>query len=244
MKKFWLIFNLIVSLALWALCGFCFVVQTNSLIPYVILQIVIFIVISAVCLYLSFIFHEVGHVFFGAICKMGVKINKFSLLSPSFSCSVNPQTDKGIKWRYFITTIGGLLFNLALIVFGGLCLKIEVLIWFCPFLPTSFYVFLLNLLPFEYESGKTDGLVANEVLNNKDTAKVLLVLLTVQGQVNCGKSLNEIDENMLFDVPQLPEDDVNFICLTQLRAMYYAAKGESEKSAKYQQRYEELKIYL
>lgn len=244
MKNFWLIFNLIISLALWVAVGFCFVLQTNGIILYVLLQVLIYIAISAVALYLSFILHEVGHLFFGSICKMGVKINKFSFLSPSLSVWGFTEQEKDVRWRYFITVIGGLIFNLLLIVIGGVGLKVSALIWLCPFVPASFYVLFLNILPYEYESGKTDGLVANEVLNNKDTAKVLLVLLCVQGQINCGKKLEEIDENIILNLPQLPEDDINFIYLTQLRAMYYAAKGESEKSEKYQKRYEDLKIYL
>ncbi|MBO5327809.1 MAG: hypothetical protein J6B04_01395 [Clostridia bacterium] len=244
MKNLFWALNIIASLALAVLTGYFFVVETEAIIQSFALQITVYVALCALCLFLSYIFHELGHVLFGAITKMGVKLKSVSPFSSAFSCSVNPKTDKNIKPRYLITVIGGLLVNLLLIVVGATGLIFSALIWVSPFLPASFYVFILNLLPLEYASGKTDGLIALELIKNEDSAKVLLVLLTVQGKLNCGIPLKNISENLLLNLPQLPEDDYNFIVLTQLRAEYYAATGDSEKYEKYRQRYEQLKEYL
>jgi hypothetical protein len=69
-------------------------------------------------------------------------------------------------------------------------------------------------------------------------------ILRVQGQVNGGKNLADIDESLLFDLPQLPEDDINFIILTQLRYEYYLAKGNDSEAYKYFTRYKDLIKYL
>jgi hypothetical protein len=59
-----------------------------------------------------------------------------------------------------------------------------------------------------------------------------------------GTKLEEIDENLLLDLPQLPEDDINFIILTQLRYEYYLAKGNDSEAYKYFARYKDLIKYL
>ncbi|MDY6367106.1 MAG: hypothetical protein SPL13_01110, partial [Clostridia bacterium] len=42
----------------------------------------------------------------------------------------------------------------------------------------------------------------------------------------------EIDSEFLFDLPQLPEDDLNFIALTDMRYNYYLDKGDFENAKK------------
>ena len=59
-----------------------------------------------------------------------------------------------------------------------------------------------------------------------------------------GTFLKDIDEGLLLDVPQLPEDDINFIILTQLRYEYYLAKGNDSEAYKYFMRYQQLIDYL
>ena len=72
----------------------------------------------------------------------------------------------------------------------------------------------------------------------------MFAILRVQGLVNAGVMLKDVDESMLTDVPQLPEDDINFIVLTQLRYEYYLAKGDDVTAEKYLSRFNELIQYL
>ena len=50
-----------------------------------------------------------------------------------------------------------------------------------------------------------------------------------------------IDESLLFDLPQIAEDEEAFISLTELRYEYFKAVGDEEQAKKYKRRFEELK---
>ena len=102
----------------------------------------------------------------------------------------------------------------------------------------------MNAAPVEYRSGKTDGLVLCELIALSDSARVMLAVLRVQGLLNEGTALKDIDKSLLFGLPQLPEDDINFIVLTQLRYEYFSAVGDEEQAKAYLGRYNELKQYL
>lgn len=233
--------SVISALAVAILCGVSVYYKAQI---DVVAALVLYVVLIAVFLFASFYLHELGHFLFGKITKMGVKINKVSPVASFASCSVNPQTEGKLKIRFLITVLGGIFINLLFTVIGVIFLHFPQTVWISALIPASFYVLLINLFPCEYSTGKTDGLVACEILNGADTAKVMLNILTVQAQINSGKLLKDIDESLLINVPQLREDDVNFIILTQLRAEYYAATGDMEQSEKYAKRYEEIKMYL
>jgi hypothetical protein len=188
--------------------------------------------------------HEVGHFFVGLICKMGVTMPKFRIFSSS-SVEVNPKNANHLKAKMIATTLAGCLFSLIPIIIGLVSLNAKTIqLDFIYLLPYPLYHFLLNLAPIETKNGKTDGLVAWELITNQPTAQVMLAILTVQGLVNSGKPLAEIDENILMNVPQLPEDDVNFVILTQLRSEYYRAKGDDALADRYLERYNGLVEYL
>ena len=188
--------------------------------------------------------HELGHVLFGAFSKIHAVISVKSILvffKPS-SCEIIPRTDKGIKKRLIATATGGLVVNLIFAIFGVVALKVSAIpTYLAMIMPASFYLFVINLVPFETGNGKTDGLLIAEVVAEEDCAKVMLAVLTVQAQVLNGKPIGEVDEKLLFDLPQIQEDDPAFISLTELRANYFAARGESELAQKYQARLEQLK---
>ena len=107
--------------------------------------------------------------------------------------------------------------------------------------PSNVYLLILNIIPAWFNSGKTDGLVCNDLLNNTDTAKVTLAVLTVQARVLNGKSIEEASENLLSDLPQIREDDPAFISFAELKYEYFKAKGEEEKAELWKNRFEELK---
>ena len=161
---------------------------------------------------LSSLLHELGHMLFGAIVKIKT-VPKFSLFGSS-SCKIIPQTDKNLRFRICFTAVGGLVVNLLFAIVGALPLFVSAVpMCLCIFLPASTYLFLLNVYSVEFKSGKTDGLVVSELLSDGNEAKVLLAVLTVQAQVLNGKPIAEVDEKLLFVLPQIKEDDPAFISL-------------------------------
>lgn len=194
----------------------------------------------ALALPFSSLTHELGHMLFGAICKIKA-VPRLKIFGSS-SCKLIPKTDKSLRARVFITALGGILINLLFIMLGVLAMWLNAVPdWLALFLPASVYLFLMNLMPVQFANGKTDGLICNNLLNKTDDSKVMLAVLTVQAQVLNGKPIEEVDENLLFNVPQIREDDAGFIALTELRYEYFAAKGEAEQAEKYKSRFEQLK---
>lgn len=193
---------------------------------------------------LASILHEVGHMLFG----LTVKIKVFSLRIRVFNSSsvkIVPKTDKNLKGRMIFTSLGGLAFNLLFIALGTVALFVKAVpAEISLVLPASFYLSAFNAIPLETDGGKTDGRVLQELINNEDSAKVMLAVLTVQAQVLNGKPIEEIDESLLFGVPQIREDDINFIALTELRYEHFKAKGDTQNAEKYLNRFNELKDYL
>lgn len=188
----------------------------------------------------SSLMHELGHMLFGAICKIKA-VPKFKIFGSS-CCKLIPNTDKKLKWRLIFTAEGGLIINFLLFGLGLAAVSYDVIpVWLSFLMPANVYLFILNGMPVEFGGGKTDGLVSLELLNENDNAKVMLAVLKVQAQVLGGKPIEEVEERLLFDLPQIREDDINFIALTELRYQYCAAKGETEKAEKYKSRFEELK---
>jgi hypothetical protein len=236
--------TIIVTIALAAVCGYIFCTQltiADGGLPAL-------LGVYLVCLLLSpvivDIVHEGGHFIVGVIARMGVKMPKIKIFSSS-SIQMNPKGDKHMKGRMLLTTVAGNFFTFLLLVLGVISLAVPTVSpVFCMVLPFSFYNFCLNIVPLEYSSGKTDGLVAWEIIKNEPTAQVMIAILKVQGLVNGGTKLEQIDESLIMDLPQLPEDDINFIILTQLRYEYYSARGNDGEAYKYFMRYKDLVQYL
>lgn len=201
---------------------------------------------------LSILLHELGHMLFGAIVKIRA-IPHFSIAGSS-SCKIIPKTDKNLRGRLICTTIGGLVINFIVIIVG-ITVQFIIryfsymwLVWLWlltfPLATASFFVFAYNIFPNITGNGKTDGLVAYELIKNDDSARVTLSVLCVQAQILKGKPIEEVDEKLLFDVPVIREDDPAFISLTELRYEYFAARGDTEQAKMYKDRFEQLKIYL
>lgn len=205
---------------------------------------IVYIVVMVLSFPVMGLLHEVGHMLFGATVKIkAVPDIKGKTIFGLSSCKIIPKTDKGLRKRIIVTSLGGLIINFLFMVLGVVALfvpKIPVAISICV-LPSSFYLFLLNAIPLHLSDGKTDGLVVYEIAKNEDAAKVMLAVLTVQAQVLNGKPIEEIDESLLFNLPQIREDDQSFIALTELRYEYFKAKGDGETAEKYRQRFEQLK---
>ena len=196
---------------------------------------------AAIFLALPFasLMHELGHMLFGAICKIKA-VPKFSLFGSS-CVKLIPKTDKHLRTRLYVTAAGGLAVNLIFMIVSSLPIYYNVIpAWLCVFLPSSVYLFMLNA----WSAEKTDGRILSNLTSMNDEAKVMLAVLTVQAQVLNGKPIEEVDEALLFDLPVIREDDESFIALTQLRYEYCLAKGMVEEVKKYAARIEDLKEYV
>lgn len=233
MKKFTIALAVIVALLFAGLLGWIYWLEYN---------LYALAVYAAMILALPFssLMHELGHMLFGAICKIKA-VPKFRLFGSS-SCKLIPKTDKNLKWRLIFTAYGGLIINALLFILGIVALSInDVPVWLALFMPANIYLYVMNAMPVQFDSGKTDGLICLELINQTDGAKVMLAVLTVQAQVLKGKPIEEVDEQLLFGVPQIIESDESFIALTELRYEYFKAKGETDKAQQYKSRFEELK---
>ena len=196
---------------------------------------------------LSPIVHELGHVLLGVAVKMEVVYVKcfcfkvylkngkkrFAIVSPFApdETQMIPLVGGNMQKRAEKYTIGGLLFGgafLSLVAVGALLAPSYVLLGILPY---AAYLFFLNLPPFEYASGKTDGLIYKGIKKNFDAEKCMLSVMEIHGQLYEGKSFAEIAENFYFDLPQLCEDEPLYAVILDLRYRYYLEKEMLEKAA-------------
>lgn len=242
MKLIWSIAVKIAAFVLLAYCGIRVISDSGM---YLAIVTGIIMVISCP---LSAILHELGHMFFGAMVKIKAVPDK-SFIKDTFlnwwdssSCKIVPKTETGLRGRVIFTAIGGSAINLIFIVLGIIALCVPAVpTCLCALLPASFHLLALNAMPVSYSDGKSDGEIVIELIKNGDEAKVMLAVLTVQAQVTKGKLIAEVDEKLLFDLPQIREDDFSFISLCELRAEYFTAKGDEENAEKWRTRFEHLK---
>ncbi len=179
---------------------------------------------------------------FGAAVKIKSK-PKFSLFGSS-RCMLIPKTDKNLRGRLIFTALGGIIVNALFIVLGFVTIFVSVLpAWLCVFMPASVFLFLMNTVPAQLQSGKTDGQVLSGLISLSDEAVVMLAVMTVQARVLNGAKIEEVDEGLLFDLPVIREDDESFIALTGLRYEYCKAKGDEQGEKLYAARLKELQIY-
>lgn len=208
------------------------------------LKIVLWIVFTVLSVVSAGIFHELGHAFFGLFSGLRGKLTKnsvFSIFKP-LSVGLMPRTDKNLKGRLIVTSLGGLAVNLLFVILGVLSLAVpQIPVWISGIAVGNVSVFVDNALPAEYKTGKTDGLMVAELIKNEPCSKVTLAVLAVHAHLLAGKSIETVDKSLLFDVPQIREDDPSFISLTALRAGYFKATGDNEKAEQYRARFEELK---
>lgn len=191
-----------------------------------------------VALPFSSLMHELGHMLAGAICKIKVK-PKFKLFGNSY-CEISPKGDKRLKARVYFTVKGGVIMNFLLFIVGIAGLQFGAS-WLGVLMPACAYLLILNDLPAEFADGKNDGMIFSDLLNETDEGRVLFAVLKAQAQLNGGKGIEVLDENLLFDLPVIREDNPAFIALCELRCEYLKAKGDMEQAEKYRRRFEQLK---
>lgn len=247
MKQVWNIAVKVVTFVLLAVCGAKIIFDSTNW---------IWTVFVGIGMMLSFpisaVLHELGHMLFGAAVKIkAVPVGKnfLSFLKQTFlnywdasACEIIPRTDSGLRGRIIFTAAGGVAVNFLFVFLGIIALCVPAVpTWLCALMPASFHLLALNALPFNFDNGKSDGEIIYELAKNGDEAKVLLAVLKVQAQVLGGTPIEKIDGKLLFDLPQIQEDDISFISLCELRCEYFTAKGDTLNAEKWRARFEELK---
>ena len=216
----------------------------------------LFYLIGAVVwgLFNSFL-HEFGHVI---ACKKNgfyilevcvwffkwTRVNKkmrfdFTLIGEEagYTESIPVGTDN-IEKRYKKTVSGGTKASFIALILGVSALFTVGVVPYQAFcvlsmlLPVSAYFFFGNFLPMVNGGERNDGAVYFGLKKNDVSTQVALSLLKIQAELMGGKTPAEIDEKLYFDLPQLPEDDLNFIRLLNARYNYYLDKEDFDNAKK------------
>ena len=87
-------------------------------------------------------------------------------------------------------------------------------------LPYAFHLFIYNFLPLHLEGAHTDGALVWGIILKDDSYITALNILAIEGLMHEGRSPSESDENLYFSLPQLHEDDLNFILLTSYLLLF------------------------
>ncbi len=214
--------------------------------------------------------HELGHllagkrngfklyciaIWFFKWTKIGKKV-KFSFTVPLEEAGYTemiPTTTDNLAKRFRKMTEGGLYAPLAFMIIGIAPLILLTYIPNLPlicfaiwamFLPIGAYYFFGNLLPMTSNGVLNDGAVIFGLRKSDDISKVTVALLKYQAETYNGKTPGEIDENLLFDLPQLPEDQPVFAMLLDARYNYYLDKEDYENAKKTSERLMSILDYM
>ncbi len=219
----------------------------------------------AVGFMLASVVHELGHIVFAGAANMQLVYAKFfcfklhrqrgklrfgfaSPFAPDQTQAL-PQTGGNMQKRATGYTLGGLLFGGAFLVVlsmaSVLCTALgatQFFLW--GTLPYAAYLFLLNVAPVEYASGKTDILVWRGIKKGYDAEKVMLSAMEIQGRLCEGKSFAEIDGKWYFELPQLCEDEPLYAVMLDLKYRYFLEKEEYDNAADCLNRLASAQAYL
>ena len=191
---------------------------------------------SALCC----LFHELGHIMFGKTVRVpfpcaarlvfscGKERGKAARMAGTHAggrsgCGGNGglYPAEKIHARFALVTAGGPVFSLIWLVGALLALifapeaPFAVYVLTATSLPYAFYLFACNVLPFS--DPPTDGTLLVGLLRGDASAQTAVNLLTIESHLMQGEAPSQIDEALYYGAPQLPEDDANFILLTDYR---------------------------
>ena len=231
------------------------------------MDMVIYLIIGALLSgFICTLVHELGHVIFGKangfdFLSMTVWFFKLSKINGKFkfnfvmmgdsagSTEMIPKHTENLEKRFKNMTMGGIFLSSFLILIGVAVMifnlsSMPLYCVFAMFLPIGLYCLFGNLLPVAEGGVMNDGAVLQGLKRQTDSVKVALGILAIHSQMYNGKTPAEIDEKLYFDLPQLPEDDLNFAILLNARYAYYLDKGDYENAKKVLERFLSLEDYL
>ncbi|MBO4251985.1 MAG: hypothetical protein J5911_04935 [Clostridia bacterium] len=260
--------NNIILLAL-TVGGFAAVVlMANGLWNESLGMVLLYVVCGAVVAgFFSTLCHELGHLVSGKIngfafismtvwfFKWSKERNKivfdFVMVGEEAGCTeMAPESVDNLPERLKKMTLGGLFATLIPIAVGIIPffiaqkLSLFLFVVWAMFLPIGIYCFFGNALPISSGGAGNDGRVLYGLKKMDDDTKVIINLLKIQSELFNGKMPAEIDEKYYFDLPQLAEDDLNFIILLFSRYDYYLDKKDYEGAKKVSDRLLTLIEYM
>lgn len=227
------------------ICVVCFAVNDTPLLIKAVIGVAFSLVIAPIV-------HELGHVIFAKANKMQVQYCKcfcfrfyraggkahFGLCNPFApdETQVVPKGADDMQRRATAYAAGGLVFGGAL---AFATLAVCIVAWCVSYtaffafamLPYTAYLFLLNAIPAEYASGKTDALVVRGLQKGEAAETAMLNVFRIHGELYEGKSFAEICEEYYFSAPQLPMDEPLYVATLDLRYHYYLETKEYEKAS-------------
>ncbi len=216
-------------------------------------QIVGFLLLGAIIAgFIVAVSHELGHllagkrngfkfqtiaIWFFKWTKVGKRtVFSFTLpLEEAGYTEMFPTASENMAKRYAKMTRGGIYGPLVLMLIGAVALffpKIPLILFsvWSMLLPLGAYYLFGNLLPTSSYGVYNDGAVLYSLKKQDDIALVTTALLIFQAEMYNGKTPSEIDENLLFDLPQLPEDQPVYAMLLDARYNYYLDKEDYENA--------------
>ena len=213
-------------------------------------------------------FHELGHVLFGKICgfrfnsmRVGfVRIYRrdgklriaFGRLPDSLAGATEmlPADTDSLYGRFLAVVAGGPVFSLLFLAGCTVALALHeslpfaAFVFACTAVPCAFHIFFYNVLPFNDDNMDTDGGMLRGLIKKEPSYMTAVNILTIEGYLFQGRTPGEIDGDLYFGLPQLPEDDMNFILLTSYRFSYYLDRADFASAAKAGDRLESVLCYV
>ena len=211
------------------------------------------------------IVHELGHVvlaklnameivFVKCFCLQWLRKNgklRFSFASPfaDDQTQVIPKKGGDIQKRFVFYSLGGLITEGVFFLAVTVVAVIFTCVWqtdffFWGLVPYSAYLFLLNVLPLEYASGKTDALVYKNIRKKADVESAMLTAMEIQGRLYAGETFSQIDEKLYNAFPVLCEDEPTFALILDLKYRRALDEHNLEKAAEYINRLASIQEYL
>lgn len=239
-------------------CSNKYALQIKDVVLYYLIGIV---VSSLLCALL----HELGHLIFGKIAgfrlisfafwffkweRMGERLvfNLNFKIEEAGVTSMVKKNNKDIGLGLKRMTYGGLLFSLVSVLISLTAFILDLPYWLhcilACFLPVGAYFLVGNAIPSSEGGLRNDGGVLYGLKKGDDETKVTLNILAIQTELLNGKTFSEIERELYFDLPQLPEDSMTFVSLLNLRYNYYVDTGDFEQAKKVIDRLLSLEEYI
>ncbi len=249
------VINFIVSIGVTMVALFVVVYLCNNKFQETLINVMLKFLVGAIVAGLVNTFvHELGHLIagkkngfvFSAITvwffkwykqKDKVKFSFVMMGEEAGYTEMIPTSTENLEKRFLSISRGGYVASLIMTILSLSIFFIPNLsVWlFCilgMFLPVSVYFFTSTLLPASSYGVRNDGAVVYGIKHNDDIAKVSVSILKIQAEMYQGKTPSQVDESLYFDLPQLPEDDLNFIMLLNARYLYYLDKNDYKNAKK------------
>ncbi len=246
-----------ITMFLLGVCGFAvwdFFVVSNAVsvgIP-VWLSILLILLGLIITVYLGIILHECGHLVFGLFGGMKFKSISFPLVKiisvngrlkftfekkVSFLGVCEMYPGEGVKpaKAFAMMAAGGPIGSFLALLFSVIFLALAPYIGYYTAIlfgvPSIllYTVFLDNAFPMCVNGARTDGAQMVEILKQTPSAKVLVTVLTAQAGYRAGLSPSEQAWHDLYDVPQLPDTDLNYMFLLNARYLHALDSGDLDK---------------